>query len=423
MQRSKSKARQPAQKGSKQKAPRVNDTVDAPVARGITARSSRPTLSSSNGNIHIHRREFAGTITNGAVTGYALAGVSALTPGYDLNPGCNLMFPWLSGIAPSYERFTFRNLKLHFIPSQATSTAGRYYVAVDYDYDDSVSQSKVQLMGNMTAAEAPVWQSMDLTLDRALLHQDMPAKYVNLLTRNNFIEPRTAYCGFVMVAFDTPVANCLIDMWVEYDIELISPVSDFAALQNNLTDAAISDATTTIAVGSGFAGNCQWGSDLPPAGNAGPVQVLIPGTPAAPVANIVHAGGTLLINALDRILDLGRAGLGTLILRGIQTVTGAAPNVVIGTQQLRMDANVCDSTGKVLGNLMDAGTGAVQTVGMDGTNVAAIGTNGAAFVAAITVPLALLYAKYASARYIVPYYRSQLVIGAGTNAFGFQYEV
>jgi len=157
--------------------------TSAPVAKGVTAWSTPPNMAASGDKVVIKRREFVGTATNGTVTGYALTPVSASTPGYDFNPSEATMFPWLSQLAPCFERFRFDRLSFDFIPSQASSTAGRYYAAVDYDYDDAVAVNKTMLMGNMTAMESAVWQPMSIKCDPRSLNRDLPYRYVSCTTR------------------------------------------------------------------------------------------------------------------------------------------------------------------------------------------------------------------------------------------------
>jgi len=126
-------------------------------------------------------------------------------------------------MAPSYERYKFHSLAFELVSSQATSTAGRVYAAVDYDWDDEVPATKAQLMGNLSAQEAPVWSNLKISTDSSQLHRDMPYKYVNLGQRVSS-EPRTSYAGFLIIGFDTPTANCRFDMFVTYDVTFEVPV-------------------------------------------------------------------------------------------------------------------------------------------------------------------------------------------------------
>jgi len=328
---------------TKQAKPGNFKRVKIPYAVGIAAKVSQPTVSGrGQDTISIKRKEFVGSFTNGGTTSFALTTISSATPGYDLNPGCSIMFPWLSNLAGSFERFRFNRLNVTVIPSQSTATAGRYYAAIDYDYDDSVAISKVQLMGNRTAAEAPVWQEIQLSAIPSELHRDMPAKYVSLNTRTNYIEARTAYCGFLMFATDTPVANCVFDVWVDYHVDLISPVNDTALVQDSYTGAAL--ATTpylTVGASGTNVGQLPLTLSVP-----GFVKIVTPGSGGVPTLAIDTG------HSASYALDLaGCGGQGKLDIVSVAAATGVTPTTAFGTNKLIQDAVVYNSAGTALGNL------------------------------------------------------------------------
>lgn len=412
-------------KKSNKRAPKANGdrkiTV-APTAVGIYTRASVPNLSVSNpGAIRIHRREFVTSLTNGANTGFYLHPLSSSVPGLDLNPGVPAMFPWLSSVAPSFERFRFRDLKFSMIPSQSTATAGRYYMAVDYDYDDVVPGDKVAIMGNRTAAEATVWQELAMQCVPAELHRDVPVKYVAGGSRNNYIEPRTSFCGFLIVAFDTTVSNLLFDLWVEYDVELISPVSDGGVIQDALANATAAPAVANVATPIG-AINIGFPAIVATA-VPGPVKVVTPGAPNVPVLSVSAGGSTV---AAPAALDVGTLRSGKLDLRATVTVTGVTPATITGpTTSLFIGADVFDSAGTRLGvagdPVLPGGDSFNRVTGTkDGTTFttasAPVQSLGSLFMDA-------LYSLYPTVRYIVPYITTLAALGAGTSKLGYRVEL
>lgn len=56
---------------------------------------------------------------------------------YKIQPGLNLSFPWLSGLAPAFEMYEIRSLSFEYVSRCPTTTAGLIYMAVDYDAADS----------------------------------------------------------------------------------------------------------------------------------------------------------------------------------------------------------------------------------------------------------------------------------------------
>lgn len=55
---------------------------------------------------------------------------------YSVNVSNADLFPWLSQLAWSYERYSIISLNVEFIPSCPTTTAGLVYLAFDYDPAD-----------------------------------------------------------------------------------------------------------------------------------------------------------------------------------------------------------------------------------------------------------------------------------------------
>jgi len=392
------------------------------VAYGVSAKVTVPRISQSRptDSIKIRRKEFVGSITNGASTGFSVVPLCSAIPGYDLNPGCAVMFPWLSNMAGSFERFRFNRISIHIIPSQATSTAGRYYCAIDYDYDDAVPNSKVALMGNRTASEAPVWQELRIDAVPAELHRDMPAKYVSLVTRNNYIEARTAYCGFVIFAMDTPTANLLFDVWVEYDVDLISPVNDTVILQDAWTPySPTTTANATVAVGTAYGGfNLFPGVSIP-----GALKVVVGGTPGVPTL-AVPLGGATFSGGNQKAIDLaGAGGSGKLDINWQNIITGATPSATIGTNGFNIGVQAFDSNGTSLAEIASVGSGLVkQFVGIKDTSADML-TAGSGIWSTVSLYLNQLMAAYPTTRYLVPFVKSTAALGAGSSLCGYKFEL
>jgi len=324
------------------------------------------------------------------------------------------MFPWLCTLAGNFERFRFNRLKVNIIPSQPTSSAGRYYVAVDYDYDDAVPSSKIVMMGNRTAAEAPVWQELSIECVTAELHRDMPTKYVSLLTRNNYIEARTAFCGYFIFATDSTVQSMAFDVWVEYDIDLISPVNDSAFIQDSYSTSAtlVAVSNTTTALGSAFADNPSY-----LATSDGPLKVVVPGSLGVPAMNISLFTGT---RAATAAIDLSPAGgRGKLNYISRNTVTGTTPAAAMAAG-MSGDAVLFDSSGKQLG-VASSISNALRTIGC--VNPAVVSTAGGELSTVLSLYLSKLLGSFATARYLVPLITSSSALGAGTGLGAIQFEL
>lgn len=315
-----------------------------PVAIGGKVKSSEPRVRSNRAgsSVYVSHREFVGSLSNGATTGFALTPISAATPGYDFNPACSTLFPWLSLIAPSFERFRFTNLSFRFVPSSPTTTAGRFYAAIDYDYDDNVAGSKAQLMTNTSAVEVPVWMEAKLPAITAQLHRDQPFKYVSTNVKSNFVEPRTAYCGYLMCAFDTPTANLLYDLWVDYTIEFQLPVGDVPV--NLVTAPVVQPVANVASVGTGAT---KYGlASIVPVVNAA-LKVVAPGNGITPILDLITSPGVGSTMRPDTAYDIRGCRKQSLLEMDAEwNETGSIPaNILTGDVALY----AFDAIGKLLG--------------------------------------------------------------------------
>lgn len=335
----------------------VTRPKQAPVAKGYTASSSMPRGSGASGNCRIHRREFVGTVTNNAAGDFAVCPLSSSEPGLDFNPGTANLFPWLSSIADCYERFKFHSLQFDLLPSAPTSTAGRLYVAVDYDYDDPVPTTKQVMMANRTAWETPVWEKLHVACDSKQLHPDMPWKYINTAGRSASAEPRTCFSGYLIVAYDTPaeVGSVKHDIWVEYDVELSVPQIE-AALQTATDDdkaptASVAD-ITPVAVSSGVRSRL-FATDHPELMN-----------PKCPIRLTGQGGIPNLLTLTEdptapkQCIDLSAASGGRLEIQSRYSLSGEGltPSFVATTFTPSMNGRLFDAAGRSLGYLSSFGT-------------------------------------------------------------------
>lgn len=394
----------------------VVSVTKAPLALGVAARASPPSVNGRD-SFHVVRREFVGTATNGTTTGFALTTLSQALPGYDFNPSVQNLFPWVSNVANCYERFRFNKLSFHFVPSQAASTAGRFYAAVDYDYDDRVASTKTELMGNKTAVEAAVWQECRLVCDPASLNRDMPYRYISCTTRGLDVEGRTSFAGYLMCAFDTTATNCLIDIWVEYDLELVTPVNDnFSQELSSALDAYV---TSTTAVTSGA--GPYYGFPAPSKNTSfGTVHVVAAGTSTAPGMVL---SGLNVPYALD-IMDAKGKGFLDLLVSFNETGVPPVTNLT-AAKALTIDWAIYNSLGTWLCSLTSSPTVVPATAfsHVMGPDKLTGDVNGAFIRSVTSVALDTLLSYVPSARFLVPLIgNAAAAIGAGSTAWGYRYK-
>lgn len=382
---------------AKQQPKRTQSVQTAVVARTTIERADKRCCV-----VNVSRREFVGTISNGSATGFSIESASGNVPGWDLNPAISGMFPWLSNLARGFERFRFRKLKVDLVSSQPSTTAGRVYAAVDYDWDDLVPTTKAALMGNMSAVEAPVWSNFSLTMDPRALMGDLPTKYVSTQVRNpsNGWEPRLSYCGFLVFAFDTPTANLTYDLWVEYDVELSVP--QFEGLEAEMSDAGPS-APGLVESKEFYDG--AYGTIRNIVGNwttetiNGAIRYMVGGAGNTPPMTLPDSGFSGNLPVVD-ISALG--GSRNIMFRAPIKHAGYSPFTWISTHAALASAAIYNHLGTRLGDLclnlkdqlLDYGTEYVQ---------GELNTNGKYAIPFIAISIAAIRAMYPTARYLGPY--------------------
>lgn len=409
MQKSKSKTGQKPQK--KSKAAVTRSKRDIPAAIAYTSRAQPPNIGN---RVVLKRREFVGTATNGATTGFALTNLSTVIPGYDFNPSSFALFPWLSQLSVAYERFRFNKLSFEFVPGQSTATAGRFYAAVDYDYDDNPATTKAEMMGNMTSVESSLWSSCALRCDPGSLNRDMPYRYVSSTSRSLAIENRTAYSGFLMLAYDTMVANCIMDIWVEYECELITPVLDAVQVQQlPISSTATSDVCPIL--GTKAASSLPISTSTYPLGAA---VLVAPGQSGVPTMNRGFWGNTFVQKSA---LDIkGLLNIPSLLITTNANVTGVAPSALLdAATALQGVVNLYDSKGVWLADssAISEANGVTRCTGVATSGT--ISTFGATVLTSTALAISKLLAQYPTLRYIGAMLQSEVGVGAGTSGWGF----
>jgi len=357
----------------------------APVAVTAVARTTRPVFGMKSGTIRVSHKEFVGTLSSLGSSAFVMMGASSLTPGYDINPGCNALFPWLSGIARLYEKFRFSKLSFSLVSSNPTSTAGKVYMAVDYDYDDDVASSKVNLLTNHTVVQTSVWNDCSLEVDARLMNQNMDWRYtVASAHRSGAIEPRTTFGGFLMAATDGASATCTFDLWVSYDVEF-----SIERLDENFVSSCSSDTVAPLA--TSVVGTYTVPFSSPPINVPSTMRIVNRGDINFPATSSSWAGAQWM-------LDLTTAGLNFInIVTRLRNGAGSQATTIIEDPQSKWlqvlssgGTNVTQVTLDTVGN---------GTVGRDSADPTIANTY-ARLVGTINVPE--LLRNYPTAKWITP---------------------
>lgn len=365
-------------KSRKQK-PGKSSKTQAVTSQIRTSKPTAPRVQTDGKRITIARSEMIGTLTNAGVTGFAITPLSLSNPGYDVTPSSDILFPWLSGIATRYERYKFHKLKVRLVSGQPSTATGRVYMAFEPDWDDAVPTTKAGLLGLAQNASSNVYGDCSLNLDLSVVNQSFPWRFCVGATRYTG-DPRSAFAGYFCFGVDTPTANLVWDIWVEYSIELSEPTSE------GLTETLITDNSADVAVVT--------------YGGSNYLSCKMPGSPGG--LNLVDTAEVGIITPWHvpaTAIQLPRRG--AIKYTDVMAKAATTPAAALAAQTMANDLSVYDAKGTLLGYVSNGVAHVLQVIGVQASNKLAVA--GENFRAQITFYIADLLAAFVSAMYVLPY--------------------
>lgn len=220
---------------------KVSPMSKAPVSQGRNIKTARPKMVTlRNGDCDVTHREYIGEVT-------ASSGSPSIfnVDTYPINPGMNVVFPWLSKIAQNFESYNFRKLKFCYETEAPTSLGGTVVLAVDYDALDAAPASKQQALAYRSSVRSPAWTDSCHSSVGEDLHK-LKSKYVRTGSAPATSDLKTYDVGnlFVITQGITTASAVCGELYVEYSVRLMTPVYD-----NNifLAGGAIGSAGTVSA--------------------------------------------------------------------------------------------------------------------------------------------------------------------------------
>lgn len=192
--------------------------VAAPAATSYRGTSQRPTWTAkANGTVGIkHREQFAEVFRPNDLADYQQIF------SHRINPGNSQIFPWLAGIAPSWETYQFNTLRFEYIPSAPSTAAGTVTISVDYDPEDSVPTTKQQLLQMDGSTTAGLWVKQTHSSTRGNLQKRKELFVATGGPADRLNDTGTAIFGIFGTDGD-PTRASTGDLWVTYDVTLFTP--------------------------------------------------------------------------------------------------------------------------------------------------------------------------------------------------------
>jgi hypothetical protein len=193
----------------------------APLAQARVMRTGVPTITGSpyagDGRVRVRHREYVADVST--------SGTTFEVTSFSLNPGLSASFPWLSCLAQLYESYVFHDLRIIYETQKSASTDGTVMLAVDFDATDVDPANKQQLMSYHNAVRSAVWQECMFVCSREDLKK-LPQRYVRMgdLAANQDV--KTYDVGNLFAAVQGLSSSGIGELYVEYDVELITPQLD-----------------------------------------------------------------------------------------------------------------------------------------------------------------------------------------------------
>jgi len=326
-------------------------------------------------------KEMVGSITSAATTNWQALGYSASTPGYDINPANQLVFPWLSAQASCWEKYRFTKLNFELVPGNPTTYAGRIYAMIDYDYDDIVPASMVDMGASYGLVTKDVWQPFRLEVDCGRMNSGMQYRYVSAADRINGVEPRTVFGGYAFFAAQGTNVACTWDVFVDYEVELTIPQQPAGAAQGTLVPR-------TVPLNAVPSGNYYI---IQPSATSLSLPTVVSGSTGVPA--LVN-GLTSYLGA--NVLDIGAYRKGKFEID--TTITGNVGTPATLVPSCALEGHVFDDAGTFLSYLSTSG--AATGTSMAAQASTAWATAAAPLATTVFVNLATLFATYTRAKYM-----------------------
>jgi len=196
--------------------------VSAPAANGYIRQTSSASMrSTGKGNMIVTHREYIQDIVPDTETNN---NVFQVLVSENINPGNQLLFPWLSAIATRFETYQFRALRFIYEPQCATTSVGTMSQVIDYDALDDAPQTKLQMMAYKGAVRSPPWFCSQFNAAAQDLRK-MKEYYVRNTAQQGGGDARVYDVGNYFLAYEGPADNAGAagELYIEYTVELKTP--------------------------------------------------------------------------------------------------------------------------------------------------------------------------------------------------------
>lgn len=194
------------------------------IVNKLETSGSVPEMHKSDQTIIVRHREFIATVVSSQSF--------AVQQSFDINPGNNVLFPWLAGIAARFQEYKVRGMVFHYVPTSGSAVAstnaalGAVMLQTSYRASDSPPTSKVEMLNEYNSNESVPCDAFCHPIECDPKENPFNIQYVR--TNNTPAnEDKLLYdLGTMHLAVQgcQTSGNPIGDLWVTYEIELKKPL-------------------------------------------------------------------------------------------------------------------------------------------------------------------------------------------------------
>lgn len=214
-----------------------------------------PIMHSSGDSIVFSHREYIGQIDSSL--GFEVQKT------INVNPGLAASFPYLSGIANSFQEHRFKGLVYEFKSTSAdaldsTNTAlGSVMMVAQYRADAPAPTNKLQVLNEMWSADSKPSLNCFLPIECAPKESPLNVQYIRTDSTTS-VQDRKFYdlANVYVCTQGMQEASDIGELWVTYEVELMKPVMETSGgpFSSNSSTLAGSLVSTTFPAGTAFPG-------------------------------------------------------------------------------------------------------------------------------------------------------------------------
>lgn len=198
-----------------------------------------PHMQSNNESLIFRHREYIGDISTST---------SFVATTYNVNPGLDSTFPYLSAMARNFQEYKFRGLVFEFKSTSATAVAstntalGTIVLAAQYRADASTFVNKQQMLNEMWSVDGKPCDDILLPIECSPTMTPVPIQYIRYADLLASQDPKFFdLCKVTVATTGSQAAAVAGELWVSYEVEFHKPTlsSGLAKGANCLTAAMV----------------------------------------------------------------------------------------------------------------------------------------------------------------------------------------